>query len=163
MSVLETPRLIFSGYMSWDPITTNNYFNLYDENDSRTIFDGNAGDVAAFRKLAIADIIGKRAGKDIISSWNPAGTHRATYYKTSVTGVDVGNGVSTDDPIVKCPVSFQGMLVDLEPYGSDSSQLFFDAMSFGIHGGCRVYAPRTTRMTARYINFNRNRPASSPG
>ena len=45
------------------------------------------------------------------------------------------------------------MLVDLEPYGAFSSQLFFDAMSFGIQGGCRVLAPRTTRMTARYINF----------
>ena len=54
------------------------------------------------------------------------------------------------------PVSFTGMLVDLEPYGAFSSQLFFDAMSFGIQGGCRVLAPRTTRMTARYINFARN-------
>jgi hypothetical protein len=49
-----------------------------------------------------------------------------------------------------------GMLVDLEPYGAFSSQLFFDVMRFGIQGGCSVLAPRATRMTARYINFARN-------
>src|SRR5215472_3730937 len=119
MSVLETPRLYFRGQITWDPITTNNYFQLYDENDSRTVFDGNAGDVAAFRKLAIADIIGKnQAGNPIISNWNPDGTHRATFYDTSVVNVDTGSGPSANDPIVKCPVSFMGMLVDLEPYGS---------------------------------------------
>ncbi len=157
MSVLETPRLIFRGQLTWDPITTNNYFNLYDENDSRTIFDANASDVAAYRKQAIADIIGKdQNGNDIISNWNPDGTHRATFYDTSVVNVDTGKGLSATDPIVKCPVSFMGMLVDLEPYGAYTSQLYFDAMSFGIKGGCQVYAPRTTRMTARYINFGRN-------
>ena len=157
MSVLETPRLVFRGQLSWDPITTNNYNNLYDENDSKTIFDSTAADVAAFRKEAIADVISQnQTGADYISNWNPDGTHRATYYDTAVTGVDIGKGLSTDDPIVKCPVSFMGMLVDLEPYGSVSSQLFFDAMSFGIQGGCQVFAPRTTRMTARYINFFRN-------
>ena len=62
----------------------------------------------------------------------------------------------TDDPIVKCPVSFTGMLVDLDPYGGLTSQLFFDAMSFGIQGGCQVLAPRFSRMTDRYINGGRN-------
>ena len=157
MSVLETPRLVFRGQITWDPITTNNYPSLYDENDSRTIFDSSAADVAAFRKEAIADVITKgQGGANKISNWNPDGTHRATYFDTSVVGVDNGKGLSIDDPIVNCPVSFMGMLVDLEPYGSVSSQLFFDAMSFGIQGGCRVYAPRTTRMIARYINFGRN-------
>ena len=48
------------------------------------------------------------------------------------------------------------MLVDLEPYGSYSSQLFFDTMSFGIDGGCRIFAPRSSRVTDRYINLGRN-------
>jgi hypothetical protein len=157
MSVLETPRLVFRGQITWDPVTTNNYPALYDENDSTTIFDATAADVDAFRKEAIADVITKgQGGVDKISNWNPHGTHRATYFDTSVVGVDIGSGLNVDDPIVKCPVSFMGMLVDLEPYGSVSSQLFFDAMSFGIQGGCRVYAPRTTRMIGRYINFGRN-------
>ena len=149
MSVLETPRLIFRGQVTWDPIVTNNQPQQYDENDSKTVFDSSAANVAAFRKAAIDAVV--NAG-----NWNPHGTHRATFYGTTITGVDTGSGPSTADPIVNNPVSFLGMLVDLEPYGAYSSQLFFDAMSFGIQGGCRVFAPRTTRMTGRYINFARN-------
>ena len=149
MSVLETPRLIFRGRVTWDPIVTNNRSTQYDESDSTTVFDSCTPDVASFRKDAIAAVVGR-------GNWNPHGTHRSVFYETTVVGVDTGMGPSTDDPIVTCPVSFTGMLVDLEPYGAFSSQLFFDAMSFGIQGGCRVFAPRATRMTARYINFFRN-------
>ena len=149
MSVLETPRLVFRGQITWDPITTNNYIQQYDEGDARTNFWTGAETVTTFRKKAIDAVLTD-------GSWNPHGTHRATYFDTSVVGVDTGTGLSADDPIVKCPVSFMGMLVDVEPYGSTSSQLFFDEMSFGIQGGCQVYAPRSTRMTSRYINFFRN-------
>lgn len=149
MSVLETPRLIFRGEVTWDPIVTNNQSEQYDEANARTVFDASAANVAAFRKGAIDAVVGG-------GNWNPHGTHRATFYGASITGVDTGNGPSADDPIVKNPVSLIGMLVDLEPYGSSTSQVFFDEMSFGIQGGCRVFAPRATRMTARYINFFRN-------
>jgi hypothetical protein len=157
MSVLETPRLYFRGKTTWDPIVTNNRLAQYNESESKTVFNAAAIDVAAFRKDAIAAVIQTNsAGQQGISNWNPHGTHRSTFYETSIVGVDVGNGTATDDPIVKCPVSLTGMLVDLEPYGALSSQVFFDAMSFGIQGGCQVFAPRSTRMTARYINFARN-------
>lgn len=149
MSVLETPRLYFRGRTTWDPIVTNNSFLQYDEGESKTVFGAGANDVADFRKDAIAAVVGG-------GNWNPDGTHRSVFYETSIVGVDVGNGSIADDPIVSCPVSLSGMLVDLEPYGSYSSQVFFDAMSFGIKGGCQVFAPRATRMTARYINFARN-------
>ena len=150
MSVLETPRLYFRGKTTWDPIVTNNQAQQYDEDDSKTVFGSGATDVQAFRKDAIAAVTGG-------GNWNPDGTHRSVFYETTIVGVDSGSGVRTDDPIVKCPVSLTGMLVDLEPYGAFSSQVFFDAMSFGIQGGCQVFAPRSTRMTARYINFARNK------
>ena len=38
MSVLETPRLVFRGQIAWDPITTNNYTQQYDEADARANF-----------------------------------------------------------------------------------------------------------------------------
>jgi hypothetical protein len=148
MSVLETPRLMFRGQITFDPITTNNYYSNYDESDAQAVVTPGTG-AADFRKAAIAMVVGG-------GNWNPHGTHRSTFFDTSVVTVDTGKGPATDDPIVKCPVSFIGMLVDLEPYGSNSSQLFFDSMSFGIEGGYRVFAPRTTRMTARYVNFFRN-------
>ena len=51
MSVLETPRLIFRGRVTWDPIVTNNSPAQYDENDAETVFSPGA-DVAAFRQAA---------------------------------------------------------------------------------------------------------------
>ena len=153
MSVLETPRLIFRGNVTWDPIVTNNQSQQYNEVDGKAVLDGGAGSVAAFRKDAVEAVVNG-------GNWNPHGTHRSKFYDTFIVGVDNGDGPSVDDPIVKNPVSFTGMLVDLEPYGAFSSQLFFDAMSFGIQGGCSVFAPRATRTTARYINFFRN-PANN--
>jgi len=148
MSVLETPRLMFRGQITWDPIVTNNRSRQYDENNAQTVFAPGEG-TAAFRQAAINAVVGG-------GNWNPQGTHRSTFFNTAIVSVDIGSGPSADDPIVNTPASFTGMLVDLEPYGGTSSQLFFDSMSFGIAGGCRVFAPRTTRMAARYINVGRN-------
>ena len=149
MSVLETPRIYFRGEMSWDPITTNNYCSNYDENTGESILPAAVNQVTAFRQQAIADVTN-------IGNWNPHGTHRSKLFNTSVCGFDLGSGLQTDDPFVSAGVNFSGMLVDLEPYGSISSQLYFDAMQFGPDGGYRILAPRTSRVTARYINFGRN-------
>ena len=80
--------------------------------------------VQAFRQSAIDAVQG--------GIWNPHGTHRSTFYDTEVCGADGGQGVDTSDPLVTAPVAFSGMLVDSEPYGAYSSQLFFDSISFGI-------------------------------
>jgi hypothetical protein len=149
MSVLETPRIYFKGEITWDPITTNNYDSNYDESAGETIYPGVADKVKAFREQAIASVV---TG----GSWNPDGTHRATFYNSVVCGFDLGTGVTTDDPFVAAAVNFTGMMVDLEPFGSISTQLFFDALRFGVDGGYRILAPRTSRVTARYINFARN-------
>jgi hypothetical protein len=151
MSVLETPRIYFRGQISWDPIVTNNLDTLYDEESCRTTFpqEPTAKErVAAFRAKAIEEVTGK--------VWNPHGTHRSAFFDSAISGADLGAGCVQDDAFVGSPASFVGMLVDLEPYGSDTSQLFFDAMSFGIAGGDRIVAPRRTRFTARYLNFARN-------
>lgn len=71
MSVLETPRLIFRGQVTWDPIVTNNSSRQYDEADAQTVF-GPGGDVTSFRKAAIAAMIGRnQSGQEGISNWNP--------------------------------------------------------------------------------------------
>jgi len=146
MSVLETPRIYFKGEVAWDPIVTNNFDTNYDETTGKTIYPSVVNRVKAFREQAIEEP----------GNWNPHGTHRAVLYETSVSGFDMGNGVNTDDPFVSAAVDFTAMLVDLEPYGTISSQLYFDAMRFGVDGGYRISAPRTSRVTARYINFARN-------
>lgn len=148
MSVLETPRIYFRGEVTWDPITTNNYNTNYDEDAGETIYPMVAERVKAFRAQAIAQVG--------TGNWNPHGTHRATFFNSVICGFDTGSGVSTRDPFVNAAISLKGMLVDLEPYGAFSSQIFFDQMCFGVDGGYRILAPRTSRITARYINFARN-------
>lgn len=147
MSVLETPRIYFCGQTTFDPVTTNNYPRNYDEMGAQTVMTPD-GAVQPFRDAAIADVAG--------GSWNPHGTYRSRFFDTKIVGVDVGNGTSTQDEFVGAPVHFLGMLVDLEPYGSISSQLFFDELSFGIDGGCQVAANCSMRMIARQINVARN-------
>ena len=153
MSVLETPRVYFAGQIAWDPITTNNYPANYDEQVTETLFSVEQ-DVQQFRDQAIDDVLA-------IGSWNPQGTHRSTFFDTEVNGVDTGGGTSTADPFVGAPVNFLGMLVDCEPYGAFSSQLYFDAINLGVDGSYRIFAPRADRVTARYINFFRYRDKAS--
>jgi hypothetical protein len=149
MSVLETPRIVFGGEVSWDPIVTNNYQNEYNEATSLPQMDFNES-VEQFRNDAMsADAVINNG------NWNPQGTHRSNFYNAYVRSVDLGSGVEKDDQFINSAAIFQGMLVDLEPYGAFTSQLFFDQISFGIEGGCRILAARKYRFTARYINFFR--------
>lgn len=145
MSVLETPRIYFSGQMIWDPIVTNNYAKFYNEDAADLTPSGDP--VADFRKRAIAYVDP--------ANWNPHGTHRSNFL-AEISGVDTGAGLDRSDPFVGAPANFLGMLVDAEPYGTFSSQLFFDSMQFGVSGGYRVTCPRNWRAMSRYINFNRN-------
>ncbi len=147
MSVLSTPRITFSGQISWDPIVTNNYTTNYDETTGDILPENDPA--AKFRTTAIQQVLG--------GNWNPHGTHRSTFFDTYITGVELGSGApAAQDPMIGVPVAFSGMLVDLEPYGANTSQLFFDQMSFGIQGGCSIAAQRAFRFTDRYINFSRN-------
>lgn len=152
MSVLEIPRIYFKGNVSWDPVTTNNYPWNYDETDCTTILPENLSsiqdEVQAFRDIGISQVE--------TGSWNPHGTYRSSFYDTAVCGFDTGHGTQTDDPFASSAVNLTGMLVDLEPFGSYSSQLFFDSMLFGVEGGYSIQLPRSSRITARQINFGRN-------
>jgi len=163
MSILETPRIYFKGNISWDPITTNNFSPqqpqpaAYDEDGcDPTLNKGKVGtkNVAGFRQAAIDEVPPNK--DDGLSSWNPDGTFRSVFYDTYISGVDTGSGLDINDTFVKAPVNFKGMLIDAEPYGPYSSQLFFDDMRFGIDGGCRIFGKRVTRYSDRYINFNAN-------
>ncbi len=157
MSVLEIPRIYFRGEIAWDPVTTNNYPvgqapAAYDEDDCESKLNkGYVGsaNVAAFRQAAIDEVVDS-------GNWNPQGSYRCPMFDTSISGVDTGGGLDTADPFVSAPVDFSGMLVDSEPYGAYSSQLFFDTMSFGIAGGCRIFGNRVQRFSDRYINFAAN-------
>jgi len=151
MSILETPRIYFKGEVSWDPIVTNNYDAFYNEDTGDTTIKPppDKQNVRQFRSDRAANV-----GQE--GNWNPHGTHRVNFYDTEVHGFDLGVGTQVDDPFVSSAANLAGMLVDVEPFGAISSQLFFDSLRFGVDGGYRIYAPRSSRFVARYINFSRN-------
>lgn len=161
MSILEFPRVYFRGEIAWDPVTTNNYPAVGQSPLAPAAYDENACDatlsqvavsaqsVAGFRQAAINEV-------GNFGNWNPAGSYRCPFYDTAISGVDVGNGLDLTDTFATAPVNFSGMLVDCEPYGAYTSQLFFDDMSFGIEGGCRIYGKRVERFNDRFINFAAN-------
>lgn len=173
MSILETPRILFRGNMAWDPIVTNNLSNFYDETDGESLLPGtpHVPPNAAAARTRVLGFRQEAIGSVVQGVWDPQGSHRSSFYDlaepdpscadsalifSQVSAADLGNGLDTGDTFVGAPARFSGMLVDLEPYGGISSQLFFDSMVFGIDGGCRIVARRLTRATARYISFNRN-------
>ena len=147
MSVLDTPRLTFRGQITWDPIVTNNDPTLYSEAASEPILGGSTA--LQYRAERIANMAVER-------NWNIDGTHRSVLFATTVTGVDVGAGPTTDDPVVGVPLELNGMLVDADPYGFRSSQLFYDSFTAGIDGGCRIVVPGDRPFCARRINMSRN-------
>ena len=151
MSILETPRIYFKGEVSWDPIVTNNAPDLYDEISCETPLN-NIPVIQAVQTYRAQ----RNRNARCEGNWNPQGTHRVNFFNTEVQGFDAGNGTQADDPFVSAAANLQGMLVDLEPYGGLTSQIFFDSMQFGVPGGYAITAPRITRFTARYINFSRN-------
>jgi hypothetical protein len=168
MSILDIPRIYFRGEIGWDPVTTNNYAvennrgarAAYAEDPCEATLDKApvgrqpvGQRVAGFRRAAVDEI-------SVSVSWNPHGSYRSPFYNTAVSGVEAGQGLDLTDPFVAAPVGFTGMLIDSEPYGAFSSQLFFDDISFGIAGGCRVFARRAMRINDRFINFNAN-PSNS--
>ena len=146
MSVLDTPRIYFRGQMTWDPIVTNNFPQFYDLATSKPKLG--TGTVADYRENARLSVPN--------GNWNVHGTHRSSFFETTVTGVDLGQGLRTDDAMVGVPLSFAGKLVDLDPYGATTSQLYFDDLSCGIQGGSQILARRAGPMVARRINFARN-------
>lgn len=143
MSVLETPRLFFAGKITWDPIVTNNTTNYWDVETSKPVIGSSSA--TAYRDEVVSQV-SKASG-----NWNPDGTHRSIFYETTVTGVDTGSGPSTRDELVGVPVGFAGMLVDVNPYISNTSQLFFDQFSVGIQGGPRIVMASEGPMVATHI------------
>lgn len=151
MSVLETPRLYFTGRWTWDPIVTNNSPGFWDIATSKPTPP--ITDAGAYRKR-IDDLIPGTA--TIGSNWNPQGTHRSVFYETGVRAVDRGDGRTEDDELVNVPVDFSSMLVDVNPYAPNTSQLFFDSLSVGIDGGPHIRMPNNGPAVGRYIKFGRN-------
>ena len=159
MSVLSLPRINFLGACDWNPNTVNNSPTVYDESTAEPVkqkgipFDGFVRWLIQFNEAA----------KGPNGSWNVYGDHSATFVNATVKTCQPSPAVH--DPLIGKSIQIVGnmrgksstpaRLVDVDPYGSTTSQIFYDTFSvgdrtlgFSAHAACRMFS--------RWPNFQRN-------
>ena len=159
MSVLSLPRINFLGACDWNPNTVNNSSTVYDESTAEPVkqkgipFDGFVRWLIQFNEAA----------KGPNGSWNVYGDHSATFVNATVKTCQPSPAVH--DPLIGKSIQIVGnmrgksstpaRLVDVDPYGSTTSQIFYDTFSvgdrtlgFSAHAACRMFS--------RWPNFQRN-------
>jgi hypothetical protein len=159
MSVLSLPRINFLGACDWNPNTVNNSPTVYDESTAEPVkqkgipFDGFVRWLIKFNEPTKAPN----------GSWNVYGDHSATFVNATIKTCQPSAAV--DDPLIGKSIQILGdmrgksstpaRLVDVDPYGSTTSQIFYDTFSvgdrtlgFSAHAACRMFS--------RWPNFQRN-------
>lgn len=170
VSYLNLPRIYFGGNWTGNVATGNNQpFLFYSDTGGKTqqveVLDfanaairpvkinGQSPTDAQLRQLMNDEDIAKpnQAPLDQGANWCYWGTNTASF-ATSITGVNLGQGFSANDPLVKQPAAFlHAELCDTNPAGSQSTQMFFDAFNLA---GVQLDAPRAF---SRWVWFFRNR------
>jgi len=155
MSVLNLPRLNFSGQALWNPDTPNNSPGVYDE---VTLLQNPDIPPATFVDWLKSLSSNPPPGQASLNgSWNTYGDGGCWFRDVVVGGVQFGYGQSTsDDPICnKSQIQIVGQrfgspgparMVDVAPYQSTTTQLFFkwlqlgdETLGFRASGAPRMY------------------------
>lgn len=149
MSVLNLPRLNFSGQTLWNPDTSNNSPGVYDENTLQLAAPGVAP--ADFVQWLTTYDENPPAGQQGLNgSWNVYGDAGCWFRDVRVGGVQFDYGTTTtDDPICTTPGVVLQMvgelfrevppggpppparMCDVAPYQSTTTQLFFKTIQLG--------------------------------
>lgn len=166
MSVLRTPRLILRGHTIWNPCTVNNLRKRHYDKDLVELTSGTTDDRDDYWSWLRAsnDETGDPNG-----GWNVYGDHSATFQSATITAVDLGDGLETNDPIIGKMVMLIGdldskakpRLVDVDPFNGDTtSQIFLRGFIIGdTHSG--VFVEAMSRLYCRWPNKQRNLASGS--
>lgn len=175
MNYLSLPRIYFSGEWTVSVATANNTGLLY------TPPEGTGTDPTIQQLLNFADVVINPVLVDGTAptdpelrqyltienalygsgpiNWNYYGSNTASF-STSVVGVDLGQGFSANDPLVGQTAAFTSTaLCDLNPVGSQTTQMFTHAFMLGqtaLPGGDQVPEPHFSRWVWFYRNINPN-------
>lgn len=157
MSILTLPRVSFFGKTEWNPDTTNNYDANYNANTAQPV------PADAERQTYLDNI-----KQQVVSqgSWNLYGDHATTFVDTKINSILLTGGAAAADPLLGRSVQLLGLLwsdganppgrlVDVDPYGSISSQIFFDSFQIG-DDQVGVVGKRVDRFSDRDFYFARN-------
>jgi hypothetical protein len=144
MSVLDLPRLNFSGEALWNPDTANNSPGVYDENTlQQNPAIAPADFVSWLTSLSQTPPPGQQS---LNGSWNTYGDQGCWFRNTKIVGVQSAYGKSTsNDPICTDPGALLQMvgqsfreggtpparMVDVAPYQSTTTQLFLKWLQLG--------------------------------
>lgn len=157
MSILSLPRITFSGKTEWNPDTTNNYDNYYDSATAAPVPPNvSRDDYLGTLKSQVSDQ----------GNWNLYGDHAVRFVDTTISSIQLPTGAVAADPLLGKPTLILGLvwsdgknpparLVDVDPYGATSSQLFFDSFQIG-DSQIGVTGKRVDRFSDRDFFFARN-------
>jgi hypothetical protein len=173
MSVLNLPRFVFNGFTDWNPDTVNNSAAIYNEDTAAPVpqpgvpFD-------QFVEWLLKSNAQPGQNEQPNGSWNVFGDHGVTFIDPN--GSDTGAKITAllpaspsgvVDPLLGKPVWIEGLLymdrprphparlVDVEPYGPFSSQIYYENIHIGDEQ-VGVTGRGACRMFSRWPNMGRN-------
>ncbi|MBY6262696.1 hypothetical protein EI613_12365 [Azospirillum sp. 412522] len=175
MSYLEIPRIYFGGEWTVSVATANNLGKLFTPSEDGGT-DPKIQKLLNFADVVLEDVLvdnsqptdqelrqymaieNRKYGSQTIN-WNYYGSNTASF-QTKVVGVDLGKGFAVDDPLVGKTAGFlHTALCDLNPVGSQTTQMFTDAFLLGdaaLPDGGAVPEPHFSRWVWFYRNINPN-------
>jgi hypothetical protein len=172
MSLLTPPRLVFSGYTDWNPDTVNNSASIYNENTAAPVPQPGVPWNKFVNWLMQSNGQTDPAKLQPNGSWNVFGDHGVTFmtdagYGAKITNIVLPSGNAPSDPLMGSGVQILGLLymdsprpsparlIDVEPYGPFSSQIFYETVSVG-NSQMGVQGKGACRMFSRWPNMGRN-------
>lgn len=173
MNYLSLPRIYFNGQWTVSVATANNTGLLYTppENGGTdptiqqllnfgdvvinpVLVDGTPPTDSELRQYLTIE--NRKYGSGPIN-WNYYGSNTASF-QTNVVGVDLGRGFTADDALVGKTAGFlHTALCDLNPVGSQTTQMFTDGFILGdafLPGGDEVPEPHFSRWVWFYRNVS---------
>src|SRR5271167_373904 len=151
MSVLSLPRINFLGACDWNPNTVNNSPTIYNESNAEPVPQtGVPFDQFVHWLIQLNHEAGSPNG-----SWNVYGDHSSTFVNATVKTCQPS--LAGHDPLIGKTIQILGdmrgknstpaRLVDVDPYGSTTSQVFYDTfnlgdqtLGFSAHAACRMFS-----------------------
>lgn len=172
MSVLNLPRFVFSGFTDWNPDTVNNSNSIYNEQTAEPVPQPGVAWDQFVSWLLESNGSTNPANLQPNGSWNVYGDHGVTFMNAAgegakITGITLPKGPVISDPLIGAGVQLLGLLysdsrrpaparlVDIEPYGPFTSQIFYESIAIG-SAAIGVTGRGACRMFSRWPNFSRN-------
>jgi hypothetical protein len=174
MSVLNLPRFVFNGFTDWNPDTVNNSNNIYNEDTAEPVPQPGVPFDKFVAWLMESNGAHVPANLQPNGSWNVFGDHGVEFLDregsdagAKITSLVPGSPSGVVDPLLGKPVWIEGLLymdrpqphparlVDLEPYGPFSSQIYYENVIVG-DGQVGVKGKGASRMFSRWPNMSRN-------